>query len=126
MSDTDDFLTFFTADQDDDPPQQQSSKPTREQRLQQTESAFLAQLSMWRPVCAEQLAKLRIRDDFTTADALELKAAAEERYFVRDYEAAVGIARKAVELGGRKMHPLELEELRELVEVCGRKMEGRV
>ena len=58
----------------------------------------------------------------TKEDVLELKAASEERYYMRDYAKSLELAVRALAAGGEMVHPVERKELLSLKEKCSRRI----
>ncbi|KAL7267189.1 hypothetical protein RUND412_010237 [Rhizina undulata] len=100
---------------------------SRTSKLQQTEEAFQAQKVSWRPICQSLQAKRRLHyptwglEAPSKEEALEIKAAAEERYYSRDYKRALALIERALRAGD-EVHPTEKKEILYLRERCGARL----
>lgn len=120
--------------------EESSAQKDRQAKLNQSEEAFQTERELWRPVCqtkqvgtSAKIKRIQIlisqaarRLQFSTTptnpplskeEALEIKAAAEERYYSRDFEKSLALARRAL-LVGDGMQPAEKKDLFSLQERC--------
>ncbi|KAI5837557.1 hypothetical protein DFP73DRAFT_308294 [Morchella snyderi] len=96
----------------------------RQAKLNQTEEAFQAEKRLWRPVCQIKQAERRLKFSTSLADipiskeeALEIKAAAEERYYFRDFVRSYALAGRAL-LVGDLMQSADKKDLVVLQQRC--------
>ncbi|KAG0637989.1 hypothetical protein HOY80DRAFT_1137886 [Tuber brumale] len=121
-----DDLPNLTLSDDDD--ETSSTKSARLAKLHQTESSFQAQKSSWRPICQTKQAarRLNYRVDGPPPEckelALEIKAAAEERYYAREYETALVLAERGLKAAEGVLHVSERRELEGVRGRCVRRL----
>ncbi|KAF8243963.1 hypothetical protein K440DRAFT_636596 [Wilcoxina mikolae CBS 423.85] len=104
----DDHLLSLCLSSSSSSSEDESAATSRTSKLQQTESQFQHQKSIWNPL-----------QPHTQHD----KAAAEEQYYKRDYTGALETATRVLN-EGVEMHPSERKELVALQEACKRRFAG--
>ncbi|PWW75281.1 hypothetical protein C7212DRAFT_280969 [Tuber magnatum] len=120
-----DDLPNLTLSDDDE---SSSAKSARQAKLHQTESSFQVQKCSWKPICQAKQAARRLdyRVDGPAPEskelALEIKAAAEERYYAREYETALGLAERGLKAAEGVLHASERRELEGVRGVCVRRL----
>ncbi|CAZ79273.1 unnamed protein product [Tuber melanosporum] len=120
-----DGLPDLTFSDDDD---ETSARSARQAKLHQTESSFQAQKSSWKPICQTKQAarRLNYRVDRLPPEskelALEIKAAAEERYYAREYQTALALAERGLKAAEGVLHASERRELEGVRGRCVRRL----
>ncbi|RPA95556.1 hypothetical protein L873DRAFT_1812667 [Choiromyces venosus 120613-1] len=115
-------------DESSPPPSTTTAKSLRQSKLNQTESAFQLQKASWKPICQSKQALRRL--EYAPTDpppeskdvALEIKAAADERYYAREYEVALRLAERALGVGEGVLHATERRELEGVRGGCVRRL----
>ncbi|KAL0638483.1 hypothetical protein Q9L58_002419 [Maublancomyces gigas] len=110
--------------------EESSAQKDRQAKLNQSEEAFQTEKKLWRPVCQTKQAarRLQFSTDYTDSplskeEALEIKAAAEERYYSRDFEKSLALTGRAL-LAGDEMQPTEKKDLLFLQQRCKARLEN--